>query len=1089
MFSLRHLPLLLAAFALPVTLCGQFTDGLNVEFGKNRVQHRTFEWQYFEQGMFEVYHYKEGERVAGQVARILSDEAKSLEPLFGKPLDGPIQVLVFKSQEEFRQSNVGVMAADDQESNIGGTAKLIGSKMFLYATGDRVRLEQDVREGLARICFNQAMYDNQWSEALRSGSLIQVPEWMSNGLARYASRGMDASSLAFMLDACQRNDLAKLDQSYGEEAALLGQGIWSYIVDVYGLPTVSNILYMTRISRSLEDGFRLGTGMYMDQLVQEVRGHFLSLTRPGFDDVHPILGTRKEWRKASRKFNEDLDWKLKRRYDYTQITPSPDGQVIAFATNERGQRRIGTFHVPTGEVQWHQVIGHRLDRLRNDLAPRLAWRNDGGMLAFSFDDRGAPRLGLVDMESEEVVIRELFKVDQILSMTFSPSGRDLVFSALEDGQSDLYLYSVVGNYQTPLWKDRFDDLDPMFWPDGDRLIFASNRPDATLRKDNSDIPYPAETDLFVCDLTQSPPVLEQWTETPTVHERQPYPIGSKEFQFLQHSGTSKQSIGLGWRDSVVVAVDTIVRYREYTELREAVVLDVPVTGVFLQPGNEHGMARYAGQIHWWSLPIPDPSTLHNTAQLESEPQGASNNAYPSVLPSWNRSFGELQIDYKNYVFEQEKSETPSASTDSDSLEVDEESLEPTYARLLPKNYRLNFALDKLQTQVNNTFGTSFYQPYNGNVNAQPGLGNASEIRLSDLMDDKHVVGGYTIPANLSNTAFGLAFVDLSKRLDKAIIFQRQSNSRLDPNTGSQLDVHTHLIQREWTWPLDEVRSLRWSVIGRIDRNILQGTNLYALLESNRIEEQVGVQVAWVHDDSRSVRPNIRVGMRARVWTEMFVDGLASAQLAGSESAGESTNNWSFGTIGFDARKYIPIIGPSILALRLAGDWSIGQKRLLHMLGGTDNSLSISGNENTPVDPDLDFAYQTRITPLRGFKNNVRNGSNVAVANAEVRVPVFFNSAGKSDFLNNLQGIGFMDVGTAWSGLHPYADDNHFNYVVEESNPITVTIASNREPIVYDFGFGLRSRVLGYWVAADWAYGVDAGIRLPRRFTLSLNFDF
>ena len=102
MFSLRHLPLLLAAFTLPVTLCGQFTDGLNVEFGKNRVQYRTFEWQYFEQGMFEVYHYKEGERVAGQVARILSDEAKSLEPLFGKPLDGPIQVLVFKSQEEFR---------------------------------------------------------------------------------------------------------------------------------------------------------------------------------------------------------------------------------------------------------------------------------------------------------------------------------------------------------------------------------------------------------------------------------------------------------------------------------------------------------------------------------------------------------------------------------------------------------------------------------------------------------------------------------------------------------------------------------------------------------------------------------------------------------------------------------------------------------------------------------------------------------------------------------------------------------------------------------------------------------------------------
>ena len=96
------------------SLLGQFTDGLNVEFGKNRVQYRTFEWQYFESGMFEVYHYKEGDQVAGQVARVLSSEAQAIQPLFGKPLEGPIQVLVFKSQEEFRQSNAGVMAADDQ---------------------------------------------------------------------------------------------------------------------------------------------------------------------------------------------------------------------------------------------------------------------------------------------------------------------------------------------------------------------------------------------------------------------------------------------------------------------------------------------------------------------------------------------------------------------------------------------------------------------------------------------------------------------------------------------------------------------------------------------------------------------------------------------------------------------------------------------------------------------------------------------------------------------------------------------------------------------------------------------------------------
>ncbi|MFB1018891.1 MAG: hypothetical protein QMC37_01450, partial [Flavobacteriales bacterium] len=82
-----------------------------------------------------------------------------------------------------------------------------------------------------------------------------------------------------------------------------------------------------------------------------------------------------------------------------------------------------------------------------------------------------------------------------------------------------------------------------------------------------------------------------------------------------------------------------------------------------------------------------------------------------------------------------------------------------------------------------------------------------------------------------------------------------------------------------------------------------------------------------------------------------------------------------------------------------------------------------------------------------------------------------------------------DVGSACVGPHPYSDENTFNTTTFENNPITVTIENNREPIVYDFGFGARSRLLGYWVSADWGWGVDNGMMMPKRFTLSLNFDF
>ena len=84
-------------------------------------------------------------------------------------------------------------------------------------------------------------------------------------------------------------------------------------------------------------------------------------------------------------------------------------------------------------------------------------------------------------------------------------------SALEDGPSDLYRYDVVASNQRPLWRDRFDDLHPAFWGEGGHFIFASNRPDDTLRNDRLDRPFPANLDLYVGHLNDDPITLERWT--------------------------------------------------------------------------------------------------------------------------------------------------------------------------------------------------------------------------------------------------------------------------------------------------------------------------------------------------------------------------------------------------------------------------------------------------------------------------------------------------------------------------------------------------------------------------------------------------
>ena len=51
------------------------------------------------------------------------------------------------------------------------------------------------------------------------------------------------------------------------------------------------------------------------------------------------------------------------------------------------------------------------------------------------------------------------------------------------------------------------------------FIFASNRPDDTLRNDQLDHPFPANLDLYVANLDDDPITLERWTHTPEVDER------------------------------------------------------------------------------------------------------------------------------------------------------------------------------------------------------------------------------------------------------------------------------------------------------------------------------------------------------------------------------------------------------------------------------------------------------------------------------------------------------------------------------------------------------------------------------------------
>jgi len=95
----------------------------------------------------------------------------------------------------------------------------------------------------------------------------------------------------------------------------------------------------------------------------------------------------------------------------------------------------------------------------------------------------------------------------------------------------------------------------------------------------------------------------------------------------------------------------------------------------------------------------------------------------------------------------------------------------------------------------------------------------------------------------------------------------------------------------------------------------------------------------------------------------------------------------------------------------------------------------------------------------------------------------------SAFIRNFQLLAFGDIGTAWTGWNPYDPSNslYTNYIY--NGPLTISVEVQKDPIVGGIGFGARTTLLGYFVRADVAWGIeDAHINKPV-FYLSFSLDF
>jgi len=396
-----------------------------------------------------------------------------------------------------------------------------------------------------------------------------------------------------------------------------------------------------------------------------------------------------------------------------------------------------------------------------------------------------------------------------------------------------------------------------------------------------------------------------------------------------------------------------------------------------------------------------------------------------------------------------------------------------------QNAYTQYSISQIISQIDFSFMNTSYQQFAGGgspIYLNPGFNALFMVGTQDLLENHHIVGGVRFTLNFDNTEFMLSYETLEKRLDRQIVFHRQQLKQFNDYYGiKQVSNSIYYILK---WPFSRVSAVRGTILGRVDKSVLLSLESNSLKEPNEYGYWSGLKGEWIYDNSRQLAENIYEGTRAKLFAEYY-------------QSVEKSNKSMF-VFGGDARYYLKIYRNFIWANRIAASTSVGKNKLIYYMGGVDNWLFAKFDQNTNIATDQNYSFQTLATNMRGFIQNIRNGNSFAVINSELRIPLAKFIVAKtfsSEILNNLQVNLFGDIGTAWTGISPYSDDNSLYTQIIQRGPIVVTLKKQIEPIVGGYGFGIRSKLFGYFIRADWAWGVENYKIQPRTFYLSLNLDF
>ncbi len=459
MFDMKNMRFLLALIVL-IALGHEATAQY---FGKNKPRYETLDFEVLHSPHFDLHYYLQNEAVRNQFAA----DAENWYALHKAVLQDSFYqnpILLYNDHADFQMtsaisSQIGV--------GTGGVTEGLKNRLIMPLTFTNQQTHHVLGHEMVHV-FQYHMLSA--GGKIDPQAMSNIPLWMIEGLAEYLSIGkVDAHTAMWMRDAVLNSDVPSIKalNSYKYFPYRYGQAFWAFLAGSYGDNVIRPFFNETAqygIDQAVKNTFGITRKEMSDKFSKSLKDYYGPMLEAGHEDRNTI------GRKIiSGENSGDMN-----------VSPSmsPDGRHIVFLSEKNLFSTDLYLATASGKIL------RRLTKIARDghlddlsfIESAGTWSPNSKEFAFIAFKKGVNVIVIKDIESGKTNrIIDVPGVPAISNPAWSPSGREIVFSGLVEGQVDLYSYNLKSDRVKQLTDDVYAEIQPNFNAEGTHVTYATDK--------------------------------------------------------------------------------------------------------------------------------------------------------------------------------------------------------------------------------------------------------------------------------------------------------------------------------------------------------------------------------------------------------------------------------------------------------------------------------------------------------------------------------------------------------------------------------------------------------------------------------------